>query len=93
MAYEKEMTRQRINRTLDQIAVYQSQVRYYQDSGLPNADVALRQAGLSFRQGDISYTEYLFGLLNTLSIRENYLNTINNLNQAVNYYYYLTGRN
>ncbi len=93
VAYEREMTRQRISRTLDQIDVYQDQVRYYQASGLPNADLALRQAGLSFREGDISYTEYLFSLRNTLSVRENYLATVNNLNQAINYYYYLTGRN
>lgn len=88
---QQHVTRQRLAQALDQISLQQEQLHYYQQSALANAELTLRQASVSFREGEVNYTEYLFGLRNALNIKENYLRTVNNLNQAVNYFNYLTG--
>ena len=88
--YTDQLLKQKFINAQEQLSLYQQQVKYYEDTGLPNAQVMLRQASISFKGGEISYTEYLFGLKNVLSVKENYLKTVNDLNQAVIYLKYIS---
>ncbi len=58
-------------------------VIYYQSSALENAERILKQSDVAFKGGEIGYTEYWLAVKNAIQIRENYLNTLNNLNQSV----------
>jgi len=64
---------------------------YYRETGLPNADLILKQSQAAFRNGEIGYAEYLLGLRNSNSIRENYLRTLNDYNQSIIFIEFLSG--
>ncbi|MEX2232416.1 MAG: TolC family protein [Cyclobacteriaceae bacterium] len=66
-------------------------LEYYRSSALPNADLILKQSQAGFRGGDIGYTEYLLGVRNVISIREGYLQTLNEFNQSIVYIEFLSG--
>jgi heavy metal efflux system protein len=90
--YHQQISRQQLQQAYQQIEALQAQLRYYDESGLSNADLVLRQATISFRQGEIPYTEYLFGLRNASNMKDNYLKTVNDFNQAVIYLQYITAQ-
>ena len=64
---------------------------YYKESGLPNAELILKQSQAAFRNGEIGYAEYLLGLRNANSIKENYLQTLNDYNQSILFIEFLSG--
>ena len=64
---------------------------YYHTSALPNADLILKQSQTSFKAGEIGYGEYLLGLRNAISIKEGYLQTLNDYNQSIIYIEFLSG--
>jgi cobalt-zinc-cadmium resistance protein CzcA len=64
---------------------------YYKETGLPNADLILKQSQTAFRNGEIGYAEYLLGLRNANSIRENYLQTLSDYNQSIIFIEFLVG--
>jgi heavy metal efflux system protein len=66
-------------------------LEYYQNTGLPNAQLIIKQSKAAFREGEADYTEYLLGIKNAISIQENYLNTLNNFNQTIIYLEFLSG--
>lgn len=68
-------------------------LEYYATTGLRNSDLMLKQSQVAFRAGEISYAEFLLGLRNALSIKENYLQTLNDYNQSIIYLQYLSGNN
>lgn len=69
----------------------QRSLEYYQTSALPNADLILKQSQAGFRGGDIGYTEFLIGVRNAISIREDYLETLHEYNQSIIYIEFLSG--
>ncbi len=58
-------------------------ITYYQTSALQNAELMLKQSALAFTNGEIGYTEYWLAIRNVMQLRENYLNSLNQLNQSV----------
>ncbi|MEJ7644943.1 MAG: TolC family protein [Chryseolinea sp.] len=64
---------------------------YYQTSALPNADLILKQSQISYKEGDIAYHEYLLGVRNAMTIKEEYLRTLNEYNQSIIYIQFLSG--
>lgn len=66
-------------------------LNYYHTSALPNSDLILKQSQAAFKGGDIEYAEYLLGLRNALTIKESYLQSLNEYNQSIIYIEYLTG--
>jgi heavy metal efflux system protein len=68
-----------------------SSLSYYHTSALPNADLILKQSQTSFKAGEIGYAEYLLGLRNAISIKEGYLQTLNDYNQSIIYIEFLSG--
>ncbi|MCW4467672.1 CusA/CzcA family heavy metal efflux RND transporter [Flavobacterium sp. MFBS3-15] len=74
---------------LEQLTTYESLVAYYHDTALPNAKIIVNNSTKAYMNGDISYIEYMQGLETALDIRTNYINAVNNHNQAVIYLQYL----
>lgn len=68
-----------------------SSVSYYRSSALPNADLILRQAQIGYQQGDTDYAEYLLAVRNALQIKENYLQSLNDMNQSIVQLEFLAG--
>ncbi|HEX5155328.1 MAG TPA: CusA/CzcA family heavy metal efflux RND transporter [Parafilimonas sp.] len=66
-------------------------ITYYRSSALPNADLILRQARIGYQQGDTEYAEFLLAIRNALQIKENYLQSLNYLNQSIIQLEYLAG--
>lgn len=67
---------------LQQLASFESLIGYYETTALPNAKVISTNATRGYQNGDVSYVEYLQGLQTALEIQTNYLQAINNFNQA-----------
>ena len=80
-----------VEQAIQSIQKNRNSLNYYQSSALPNADLILKQSQAGFRGGDIGYTEYLLALRNALSIRENYLQTLNDYNQSIIFMEFLLG--
>ncbi len=68
---------------LEQLNTFESLVSYYKTTALPNADIIVNNSTKAYMNGDISYVEYMQGLDTALGIRTNYINAVNNHNQAV----------
>lgn len=68
-------------------------LEYYKTSALPNADLILKQVQAAYQSGEIGYSEYLLGLRNANSIKETYLQTLQEYNQSVFQLEFLAGRN
>ena len=66
-------------------------LEYYRTSALPNAELILKQSQIAFRGGEIGYAEYLLGVRNAISIKEGYLQTLNDYNQSIIYIEFLSG--
>ncbi|MBI3136024.1 MAG: CusA/CzcA family heavy metal efflux RND transporter [Bacteroidetes bacterium] len=70
----------------------QNNLNYYQSIALPNTDLIEKQSQTAYSMGDIGYAEHLLNLQQVVSIREGYLNAVNDYNQTVIYIEYLTAR-
>ncbi len=74
-----------------QLEKNKSSLNYYYTSALPNANLIIKQSQTSFQAGEISYSEYLLGVRNAISIKEGYLQTLNDYNQSIIYLEFLSG--
>ncbi|WP_426670450.1 CusA/CzcA family heavy metal efflux RND transporter [Mucilaginibacter sp. McL0603] len=66
-----------------EVSKYQKLVDYYEKTGLPNASLILKTANLQFTAGQINYLEYVLLINQAMSIRSEYTDVVNNLNQAI----------
>jgi len=66
-------------------------LNYYKNSALPNANIILNQVQVALRNGEIGYAEYLLGVRNAINIKESFLMTLNEYNQAIIYIEFLSG--
>jgi outer membrane protein TolC len=89
--YEQSLQNQ-LQQVSQLLLAHKNNLDYYLRSSLPNADLILKQAQVAFQQGEIGYPEYLLGIRNAITIKENYLKTLNDYNQSVIYIQYLTGK-
>lgn len=65
-------------------------VRYYESTGLQQADAILKSANIAYRAGEISFAELSLFLTQSLDIQKNYLDVLNQYNQsAIQLDYYL----
>ncbi|MFL9836249.1 CusA/CzcA family heavy metal efflux RND transporter [Flavobacterium sp. ST-75] len=81
--YLQEQISSQYAQQMDQLETFQSLVNYYITTALPNAEVISNNSSKAYLNGDISYVEYVQGLETALNIRINYINAINNHNNAV----------
>jgi cobalt-zinc-cadmium resistance protein CzcA len=67
----------------EQYARANSQLDYYRQEGLKYAALILTAATKGYRAGNIGYVEYVQNIKEATTIREGYLRTVNEYNQAV----------
>ncbi|RZA02516.1 MAG: CusA/CzcA family heavy metal efflux RND transporter [Sphingobacteriaceae bacterium] len=66
-----------------EIAKYQQLADYYEKIGLANAELIYKTANLQFTAGQINYLEYVLLINQATSLRSEYTDAVNNLNQAI----------
>jgi len=88
-ALQKEAESEKLNlqthlqNAFQQYNQYLSQYNYFITIALPNVETIISTATLGFNSGDIGYIEYLSALQTATDSQLAYLQTINQLNQAV----------
>ena len=67
-------------------------VDYYEKQAVPEADIIINQATRSYKAGAMDYIEYILTLTRALSIKQNYLDALNNYNQTIISIEFITGK-
>jgi cobalt-zinc-cadmium resistance protein CzcA len=80
---EKLNLQTHLQNAFQQYNQYLSQYNYFITIALPNVETIISTATLGFNSGDIGYIEYLSALQTATDIQLTYLQTVNQLNQAV----------
>ncbi len=75
-----------------ELAKSQASLTYYENNALQNAELILTQARKSYRGGEIGYIEYLQSLRNALTIKSNYLLSLNQYNHSIIKLEFLLGK-
>lgn len=81
--YNQSLVAGQWQRAVQEYIKNKSSLDYYESSALANAALLLRHSDTAFRSGEIAYTEYWLAIRNAMQIRENYLNSVENLNQSI----------
>ncbi len=71
---------------------YSNSVDYYEKQAVPEADLIIEQASLSYNTGAMDYLDYILNLNRALSIKQNYLDAMNNYNQTIISIDFITGK-
>ncbi len=77
---------------VDEYKKYSSTVDYYEQQAVPEADIIIDQATRSYKAGAMDYLDYVLTLNRALAIRQNYLESLNNLNQTIVLIEYISGK-
>jgi heavy metal efflux system protein len=77
---------------LDEYDKYLGSVDYYEQQALPEADIIIEQSTLSYKAGAMDYLDYVMNLTRALSIKQNYLDALNNYNQTIINIELITGK-
>ncbi len=62
---------------------YSNSLEYYENQALPEASLIIEQATLSYKAGAMDYLQYILNLNTALSIKQDYLDALNNYNQIL----------
>lgn len=80
----------RFNQAYQQLQKDRELLRYYETSGLAQAEAILKSADLAYRGGEINFAELSQYLLQAIDIQKNYLDVLNQYNQsAIQFNYFL----
>lgn len=71
---------------------YNNSVVFYEKQAIPEADIIIKQATTSYKAGAMDYLDYILSINRALSIKQNYLNALNNYNQTLISIDYITGK-
>jgi cobalt-zinc-cadmium resistance protein CzcA len=77
---------------LGEYAKYNNSVDYYEKQAIPEADIIIDQATRSYKGGALDYLDYILNLSRALSIKQNYLDALNNYNQTIISIDFITGK-
>ncbi len=88
----KQMLSVEYAKALTQLTNFSKSVDYYEQSGLKNASLITETANKQFANGGINYLEWVMLTNQAISIRAEYLNAINNLNESIIHLNYLTNK-
>jgi cobalt-zinc-cadmium resistance protein CzcA len=77
---------------LGEYAKYSNSLDYYENQAVPEADLIIEQATRSYKAGAMDYIDYIQSLSRALSIKQNYLDALNNYNQTIVSIEYMTGK-
>src|SRR3989304_1714458 len=79
------------NQQLQEYQKFSDLLNYYKSTGLKQADEILKVSQLSYSKGEIGYVEYIQSITQAISIKSEYLNSLNQYNQTIININYLTG--
>lgn len=79
------------NQALQEYQKFLDLTNYYENTGLKQADEILKISQLYYSKGEIGYLEYIQNLTQAISIKSEYSNSLNNLNQIIININYLIG--
>ena len=77
---------------LGEYSKFSNSVNYYEKQAIPEAALIIDQATRSYKAGAMDYPEYILNLSRALSIKQNYLDALNNYNQTIISIEYITGK-
>lgn len=77
---------------LDEYNKYSSNVDFYKNQAVPEADLIIQQATRSYKAGALDYLDYVLTLNRALTIKQNYLDALNSFNQTIISIEYITGK-
>lgn len=80
------------NSLLMEFNKYANSLNYYENQALPEANMIIEQSTKSYRAGAMDYLDYVQSLSRALTIKENYLETLNNYNQTIISIEYIIGK-
>jgi len=80
------------NSLLGEYVKFSNSLNYYENQAVPEADLIIDQATKSYKAGAIDYLDYIQSLSRALTIRQNYLDVLNNYNQTIISIDYITGK-
>lgn len=89
LAYERLTLRTNYNQVFQQIQKDLELLRYYESTGLAQADAIIKSSNLAYRGGEINFAELTQYLTQAIDIQRNYLDVLNQYNQSaiqLNYY-------
>lgn len=89
LAYQKLLLTTTYNQAYQQVLRDGELLRYYETTGLTQADKIIRSANLAYRGGEINFAELTQYLSQAIEIQRNYLDVLNSYNQSaiqLNYY-------
>ncbi len=67
-----------------------SSLDYYKNIAMPNAELIDKQSETAYKAGEIGYAEHTLNLQQSATIKENYLLSLNEYNQAIIYLEFIT---
>lgn len=68
---------------LGEYSKYSNSLDYYEKQAVPEASLIIDQATRSYKAGAMEYLDYILTLNRALSIKQNYLDALNNYNQTI----------
>ena len=77
---------------LDEYEKNAGNVDYYEKQALPEAALIIEQSTRSYKAGAMNYLDYVLSLGRAISIKQNYLDALNNFNQTVIQIENITGK-
>ncbi len=92
LLYEQQYMQTQKQNALTEIDKNEELLRFYEDSGLQHADAIIKASSLAYKAGEISFAELSQFLSQAISIRQNYLDVLNQYNQSVIQYHYFNNK-
>ncbi len=83
LAYQTQQLETLQKTAITEIEKLLSMIRFYESTGLQQADEIIKAATLSYRSGEISFAEMSQFLGQAITMRQNYLEVLNQYNQRV----------
>jgi cobalt-zinc-cadmium resistance protein CzcA len=77
---------------LDEFRKFSASVNYYESQAVPEADLIIDQASKSYKAGALDYLDFVLTLNRALTIKQNYLDALNNCNQTLISIDFVTGK-
>ncbi len=77
---------------LDEFEKYRESVEYYEKQAVPEAGIIIDQSVRSYKAGALDYLDYVLSLSRALSIKQAYLDALNNYNQTIINIEFITGK-
>lgn len=89
LEYQSQLLNTQRQQTLNEILKNQSLLRFYETTGLRQADEIIKAASIAYRAGEIGFAELSQFLTQAIDIQKNYLDNLNEYNQSIIQYNYL----